>query len=126
MEKLSKDRYLQLKYFCLQYPEWKQNLKNECSTLRGSKFNDGVHNKQNVDVVFDLAIRRNSWSQKCKVVESAAKDTDEVLGEYILKAVTENLSYTYLQTVLNIPCGKDLYYDKKKMFFEILDTRISM
>lgn len=28
---------------------------------------------------------------------------------YILKAVTEELSYTYLRTKMGIPCSRDMY-----------------
>jgi len=42
------------------------------------------------------------------------------LHRYILKAVTEGLSYTYLRTRMDIPCGKDMYYDRYRKFFWLL------
>ena len=42
--------------------------------------------------------------------------------EYILKAVTEELSYTYLKSKLKIPCGRDMYYDRYRRFFWILSN----
>ena len=55
------------------------------------------------------------------MIEKAALDADECLYPYILKAVTEGLSYTYLKSKTDIPCGKDMYYDRYRRFFWILD-----
>ena len=56
------------------------------------------------------------------LVERVAKETDESLAKYIFKAVTEDdISFTYLKTVMNIPCGKDMYYDRYRRFFWLLD-----
>ena len=47
-------------------------------------------------------------------------EADEYLYEYIMKAVTEGLPYTYLQTVMDIPCSRDTYYDRYRKFFWLL------
>lgn len=49
-------------------------------------------------------------------------EADQVLYNYILKAVTEELSYTYLKSKLKIPCGKDMYYDRYRRFFWLLSN----
>ena len=54
------------------------------------------------------------------MVERAAIDADKILASYILRAVTEDLSYTYLKSRLEIPCGKDMYYDRYRRFFWLL------
>ena len=54
------------------------------------------------------------------MVEQAAMDADEYLWHYILRAVTEGLSYTYLKSRLDIPCSKDTYYDRYRRFFWLL------
>jgi len=46
--------------------------------------------------------------------------TDPALADYILKAVTEGRSYTYLKTVMNIPCGRSMYFDRYRKFFWLL------
>lgn len=55
------------------------------------------------------------------MIEEAAKTADKDLYKYILKAITEGLSYTYMKTRMDIPCGKDMYYDRYRRFFWILD-----
>jgi hypothetical protein len=47
-------------------------------------------------------------------------EADKDLYLYLLKAVTEGLSYTHLKTKLDIPCGKDMYYDRYRKFFWLL------
>lgn len=65
--------------------------------------------------------RRAYCLDKMEMLEQVAKDADQYLWEYILKAVTEGLSYTYLRTKLEIPCGRDMYYDRYRRFFWLLN-----
>jgi hypothetical protein len=67
------------------------------------------------------ATARAYYSERIKLVEQAAQEADKYLWHYILRAVTEGLSYTYLKTKLDMPCGKDMYYDRYRKFFWILD-----
>ena len=54
------------------------------------------------------------------MVERAAQEADSELAAYILEAVTEGHSYENLKTRLNIPCSKDVYYDRYRKFFWLL------
>jgi hypothetical protein len=72
------------------------------------------------DLTAKYAIRKAHYSERIKMIEKAAMDADKDLYLYILKAVTEGLSYTYLKTKLEIPCGKDMYYDRYRRFFWLL------
>lgn len=67
------------------------------------------------------AILKAYYSEKINMLEKVAIETDEYLYMYILKAVTEGLSYSYLKSKLEIPCGKDMYYDRYRRFFWLLD-----
>lgn len=82
---ISRHRYYELKHFCLQYYEWREDLKG---------YRDLVH--------------------------TMCYEADPVLADYIFKAVTENRSYTYLKTYLNIPCGRSMYFDRYRKFFWLL------
>jgi hypothetical protein len=59
-------------------------------------------------------------SERIKMIETIAREADDYLWQFILKAVTENLSYTHLKTKFDIPCGKDMYYDRYRKFFWLL------
>lgn len=73
------------------------------------------------DITSRYAEKRLDCLEKMNMVEYAAIEADPDLYPYILKAVTEELSFTYLKTKLNIPCGKDMYYDRFRRFFWLLD-----
>ena len=118
---IDKHRHYELKHFCLQYPTWKRlhdEALNSCITAAKLERESGtnVHS----DITAKYAIRKAHYSEKIKLIEQAAIDADEYLYPYILKAVTEGLSFTYLKTVLEIPCGKDMYYDRYRKFFWLL------
>lgn len=119
---ISEHRYYELKHFCLQYPEWKKaykaiedisipsyNIKEETSS---SNTPSNPTERQ--------ALAKTYYSDKISMVEKAAIEADMYISDYILKAVTEELSFTYLKTKMDIPCGKDMYYDRYRKFFWIL------
>lgn len=116
---LSKHRYLELKHFCLQYPEWKQRLK-EITDIRSSDTmmpgSDQISNKTE-----RIAIEKTMLKNKIELVEKTCMETDQVLWFYILQGVTEEATYTYLRNAMNIPCGKNMYYDRYRRFFWLLD-----
>ena len=47
-----------------------------------------------------------------ELVKRASVEADPYLSNYILKLVTEGRSYNHLKSYLNIPCSKDMYYDR--------------
>ena len=55
------------------------------------------------------------------MIEKSAVEADSELSSYILKAVTEGYSFEYLKTTLCIPCSEDMYYDRCRRFFWILN-----
>ena len=116
---LSKHRYLELKHFCLQYPEWKQRLK-EITDIRSSDTvmpgSDQISNETE-----RIAIERTMLKNKIELVEKMAMETDQVLWFYVLQGLTEEATYTYLRNAMNIPCGKNMYYDRYRRFFWLLD-----
>lgn len=118
---IDKHRYYELKHFCLQYGEWKKAYAacNE-SIIFASKFEREPSSNVPSDITAKYAIKRAYYEGRIRIVEKAAMEADEFLYQYILKAVTEELSYTYLKTKLNIPCGRDMYYDRYRKFFWLL------
>lgn len=48
------------------------------------------------------------------------KGGDPDLGEYILAAVTQGLTYETCKTRFDIPCSRDTYYDRYRKFFWLL------
>jgi len=83
---IDKERYLELKHFCLQYGTF-----------------------------------RKLGDSRAGLIEQAAENTDTILKDYILRAVTHDCSYEVLRTMYNIPCCRNVYYILYRKFFWLLD-----
>lgn len=118
---IDKHRHYELKHFCLQYPEWKKAYL-ECDGLSAFRMDDGIRSSEPGDPTAKYAMKKAYYLERIQMIERAAMDADQVLYNYILKAVTEELSYTYLKSKLKIPCGKDMYYDRYRRFFWLLSN----
>lgn len=63
-------------------------------------------------------------AKNCEMVEQTAMDADPEIYQYLIKAVTdENVTYRYLEMVMGIPCGRKMYYDRRRKFYWLLDQR---
>lgn len=118
---ISKHRYYELKHFCLQYPNWKRIVLDVYSSNTSTSIVERIPSTNRPsDPTGNLAILNLYYLERIKLIENIAAETDKALSYYILKGVTEGLSYTYLKTRLDIPCGRDMYYDRYRRFFWLL------
>ena len=118
---IDKHRHYELKHFCLQYPSWRKAYVavvelSAASTSMSEVFSTASPS----DITAKCAIKKAYLSEKINLIEQTALEADPYLYPYLLKAVTEGLSYTYLRTKMNMPCGKDMYYDRYRKFFWLL------
>lgn len=120
---IGKHRYYELKHFCLQYAEWKKAYsaidglsKKPCNLPNIQK--DYSHS----DPTAKYAVAKAMYAEKIEMVERTAMDADPELHTYILKAVTEDLTYETLQASYEIPCSRSTYYDRYRKFFWILNN----
>lgn len=118
---IDKHRYYELKHFCLQYPIFKSAY-NAVGMYNNKSVHSIMSKKQvtNDSAIDNIVESRLYWRERMKLIEDAAMETDPVIGQYILKGVTEGFGYPYLKTRLNIPCCKDTYYQLYRKFFWIL------
>lgn len=118
---IPRHRYYELKHFCLQYPEWKEQYAY-LSSMATPKLTDIVFKNigQHSDPTEQCVERKIFYQCRIAMLEQVAVLTDKDLAKYILLAVTYGHSYTYLKTKLDIPCSKDTYYDRYRKFFWIL------
>lgn len=120
---IDKHRYYELKHYCLQYPLWRNAYYSFDDVSIPLSMIEGVRTSNLPgDPTAKRAVMKAYYSEKIGFLESIALETDEFLHKYILKAVTEGLSYTYLKTKLDIPCGRDTYYDRYRRFFWLLSN----
>ena len=120
---IPKHRYYELKHFCLQYEDWKEYVRSHGDRKSSG---DVRTDPEWSDPVGNEAAYREYYLGQMRMVEDSAYAADEYIGSYILRAVTEDLSFTVLRMVYEIPCGKDMYYDRYRKFFYILDAKKTM
>lgn len=120
---INRNRHYELKHFCLQYPYWKKmysELDNSVSCLSTFEWRSSTNIPG--DPTAKRAMIKAYYAGRIALIERTAKEADPYLYKYILRAVTEGLSYTYLKSVLDIPCGRDMYYDRYRKFFWLLNN----
>ena len=119
---IDKHRHYELKHFCLQYPSWKQAYAEFDDEGMPLSMIDRIPTSNLPgDPTAKRAIMKAHYAEKISLIEKAAEEADKYIYDYIIKAVTEDLSYSYLKSKLDIPCGKDMYYDRYRKFFWILN-----
>ncbi|MDF2685097.1 MAG: hypothetical protein K0S55_278 [Clostridia bacterium] len=107
--------YRELRYFCLQYPEKKKQLK-DCYLLsshgyRGAPSAGGVS-----DPTSAMAMKAMKLSESLELIEQTAIAVDSVLYPYIIKNVTTESEYRALE----VPCGRRQFYELRRKFFYLL------
>lgn len=118
---IDKHRHYELKHFCLQYPLWKKAYSELDDITISLAVVDGVRSSNLPgDPTAKRVMLKTYYMDRIELIESIAMRTDKYLHKYILKAVTEGLSYTQLKMMMDIPCGKDMYYDRYRKFFWLL------
>lgn len=117
---IPKYRYLELKNFCLQYPDWKTAI-NQITILQAHSriSSTGFFS----DPTYSIVLKKAEYERKISIIEDAAKEADYTLCKWLIKGITGSYSYEYLKYQMNIPASRDMYYDRYRKFFWILDKK---
>ena len=119
---ISQHRYYELKHFCLQYPGWKKMLHYIDGYSRNRIDISNLGKKSLPSKPTESAFEeREFYYDRIDMLDQVALETDEELGSYILKGITEGISYDIVKARLEIPCSKDVYYDLYRRFVWLLD-----
>jgi len=116
---ISKHRYYELRHFSLQYRDWKDAYND---ILLGGK-SEIQGDKEWSDPTGTIVTKAERYLENCRLIEECAFLADEDIFDYLMLAVTEGKSYTYLSTVLEMPCSKEMFYDRYRKFYYILSCR---
>ena len=122
---ISKHRFYEISHHCLQYNEWK----DEYTTLSrqgisGVEYDGMPHGSDVGNPTEHAGIRLAELKTKMETIERTAEETDPVLAKYILKAVTnEDVTFNYLKQFMDIPCEKDMYYDRRRKFYWLMSKK---
>ena len=119
--KISKYRYRELKYFCLQYDEKKQRL----AALRGLgavTYSSEPHGSGISDPTAAKAERAQQIVQDIELIEHTAMEVDSAnYGSLLANVTSDNLPYEYLSPA----CGRRQFYEDRRKFFYLLDKKSS-
>lgn len=112
---ISRAKYNELKYFCMQYEEKKREIHNSYGL--GAVVSDGMP-KGNLpgNAVERVAIRNAMLQKDVELIEQTAIEADPDIYQWLLKNVTEGIGYDYLA----VPMSRNRFYDSRKYFFYLL------
>ena len=113
---ISKERYRELMYFCMQYSEWKESIEyGLCSSPSTNEpHGTGISNPTE-----RIAIRNQKALDNCRLVEDTARLAGDSIWKYLLKNVTEGITYEYM----DVPCGRRYFYEARRRFFYMLSQK---
>lgn len=77
---ISKHRFLELYHFCMQYSEWKDELKYKKDTVRSIEVTDMPTGHGNGDATANLAVRRAELQRKCISIHTPMKGVTAILS----------------------------------------------
>lgn len=122
---ITKHAFYQAYHFALRYNEFKDIIKYKTDTV-GSQKMDGMPRGNGAgDATQNLAMVRQQAVKNCEMIEKTAIEADADICQYILKSVTEEgVTFKYLKTVMDMPCEKDMFYDRRRKFYFLLSKKM--
>ncbi len=122
---ISDNRYMELKYFCLQYEDKKRMARDILLSYSGSHF-DSVpsSNWKNSSVVEAKMLKRDTLLHDIKLIESCAQDVQE--GEWysaLIDSCCRGRNYDTMDKSKMPTSHRKGFYDARKEFYALLDHR---
>ena len=113
----------ELKAFCLQYSEKKEQLRYGLTSVAG---NGSGHSGKVGRPTESQAIHNERYSRDVMMIEQAAVTASSEIYPWILASVTEDLNYNELlahTTLGHVPmCERD-FYGYRRLFYSLLDKK---
>lgn len=97
---ITRMKYNELKYFCMQYDEKRREL----------------HKENGLNTVKSKAMLQKD----IELIEQTASEADAEICEWILKNVTEGIGYEYLG---GVPKARKQFYESRRYFFYLLSKK---
>lgn len=127
---IEKHAFYMVYHFALQYPSWKQEYADLLGTsMKAIDYDDMPHGNGTGDPTSTLAMRTCILKSKIDLVERTAMTAGRDLWQYLLYGVTHDVTYNNLrqgriEELGVIPCGRNTYYQIRRMFFFLLYTKL--
>lgn len=122
---IPKETFLTAVHYCKQYPMWEAELGITLDQNKGIRYDkDHVQTSNEYDPTAEPAIKRAEIALKKKLVDDTAKLVGgEVMYKWLILGVCYDMPYFALKQ-RGIPCGKDMYYEKRRRFYYEISARI--
>lgn len=121
---IDRHRYYELKHFCLQYPLWiRARASLDGLSRRTLRLTPPSPTGLVQSPTSRCAEQRLWYTERIAMVEESAAEADPLLGPYLLRGVTEGLSYDCLMARLALPCSREAYYESYRKFFWLLSEK---
>lgn len=112
---ISRDKYNELKYFCLQYWQKKQEIDRNYGIDGFSQ--DGMpRGTSSGNPTEKKALRIAQLKRDTELIEQTAIEADAEIHPWILKNVTSGVPYEYM----DVPISRTKFYDSRRYFFYLL------
>ena len=120
---IPKNRYYELKHFCLQYPEWEREYAALDSLSKAPVEQEKTGKTNNIsNPVENCAERMEYYMSRMRLIEDAAKiAVGGDLWRIVVVAVTRERPYEWLAQHYTLPVGRDGWYALYRCFFWHLD-----
>lgn len=115
---ISKERYRELYYFCLQYQDFLKE-KQSCYSLDGNPINGMPRGNNKSDPTGSSAEKAYKLGKNIDLIEQTVIEACGRLYPWMLKFVTEEIAFMDL----NPPCGKQEFYDERRKFYFLLSLK---
>ena len=112
---ISRDKYNELKYICLQYWQKKQEIDRNYGIDGFSQ--DGMpRGTSSSNPTEKKALRIAQLKRDTELIEQTAMEADAEIHPWILKNVTSGVPYEYM----DVPMGRKKFYEARRYFFFLL------
>lgn len=118
---ISRNRYAELKAFCLQYEEKKNKISRG---LKGVKMDGQPHSQTVGNPTENAAIQNAIYQADCDMIVMSAKKANAMIAPFIIRSVTNDLSYQFIEYDKDygrIPVGRSDFYAYRRLFYYYLD-----
>lgn len=113
--------------YCLQYPDWKEELNNNTHTVKSPQISGMPSGGSSGDATANLARRRVELQEKIAKVEETvweAVHQNVVLYDYLLEYVTTEGSTFRMMKQKGIPCERTYFYEMRRYFYFLMAKKI--
>lgn len=115
---ISRAKYNELKYFCMQYEEKKQELQG-LSGLHAVVADGMPRGNMTGDPTASQAIRRAMLQADVELIEQTAIEADSEIYPWLIKNVTDGMPYEYME----VPKARKQFYESRRYFFYLLSMK---